>query len=138
MVAGIVGPAGVLLNDDPFGIPRATAFFWIHIVLAIAPRWKKALTILKGAPSDIAWQGFAIADLEASQEVMRFLRRGLFMPNMWSSGRSIYGGRGDGRLRCLCPFGEPDGGGAMYWQSRKKRGKESPEDQDADDPSPTH
>jgi hypothetical protein len=92
MVAGIVGFAGILLNDDPFGIPRATANFGVHIVLAIAPRSKEALAILKGAPSDIAWQGFAIADLEACQEVMCLLRRGLFMPNMRSGGRSIYGG----------------------------------------------
>ena len=65
MVTGIVGPAGVLLNDDPFRISGAASHFGIHVVLAIAPRWKKALTILKGAPSDIAWQGFAIAALEA-------------------------------------------------------------------------
>jgi hypothetical protein len=67
MVAGIVGPACVLLNDDPFGAPRATAYFLVYIVLAIVPRWKKALTILKGAPSDVAWQGLAIAGLESCQ-----------------------------------------------------------------------
>jgi hypothetical protein len=59
MVAGIVGSAGVLFNDDPLRVPGATAYFWIHIVLAIAA-WRKApLAILKLTPTYISREGFA-------------------------------------------------------------------------------
>ena len=67
MVAGIVGPAGILLDHDPFRIPRMAAYFGVHIVLAIVAWGKAALAILKLAPSDIAWQGFAITGLELCQ-----------------------------------------------------------------------
>ena len=67
MVAGIVGPAGVLLDHDPFRIPRTAAYFGIHIVLTIVAWGKAALAILELVPSDIAWQGFAIPGLELCQ-----------------------------------------------------------------------
>jgi len=35
MVTGIVGPASILFDDNPFRIPRAAEYFRIHIVLAI-------------------------------------------------------------------------------------------------------
>jgi hypothetical protein len=67
MVTGIVGPASVLLDDDPFRIPRAAAYFGIHIILAIVAWGNATLAILKLTPSDIAWQGFAIPGLESCQ-----------------------------------------------------------------------
>ncbi len=67
MVAGIVGSAGVLFNNDPFRIPRAAAYFRIHIVLAIAA-WRKApFAILKLTPSDVARQWLAVTGLELCQ-----------------------------------------------------------------------
>jgi hypothetical protein len=59
MIAGIVGSTSVLLDDDPFGIPRAAAHFGIHIVLAIMSSGKSTLAILKLTPPDIPREGFA-------------------------------------------------------------------------------
>jgi hypothetical protein len=81
MVAGIVGPAAVLFDDNPFRIPRAAAYFRVHIVLPVMARRKPTLAIPKLTPSDIAWQGFAMPSLKPCQEVMCLLRRGLFMPD---------------------------------------------------------
>jgi hypothetical protein len=67
VVAGIVGSAGVLLDHDPFRIPRTAAYFGVHIVLAIVAWGKAALAILELAPSDIAWQGLARPGLELCQ-----------------------------------------------------------------------
>jgi hypothetical protein len=38
MITGIVGSAAALFDDDPFRIPRAAAYFGIHIVLAIVAK----------------------------------------------------------------------------------------------------
>ena len=74
MVTGIVGPASVLLDDDPFRIPRAAAYFGIHIVLAIAA-WEKApLAILKRLAADISREGFALMLLNCLQQVFGFLQ----------------------------------------------------------------
>ena len=59
MVAGIVGPAGVLFNDDPLRVPRPATYFWIHIVLAIMSSGKATLAILKLTPAYISREGFA-------------------------------------------------------------------------------
>ena len=75
MVAGIVGPAGVLLDDDPFRVPRATAHSRIHIVLAIAAQGKTPLTILKCPAADISREGFALMLLNCLQQVFGFLQR---------------------------------------------------------------
>jgi hypothetical protein len=67
VVDGIVGSAGVLLDYDPFRIPRTAAYFGVHIVLPIVAWGKAALAILELAPSGIAWQGFARPGLELYQ-----------------------------------------------------------------------
>ncbi len=67
MVTGTVGSASVLLDDDPFRILRAAAYFVIHIVLAIVTWGKAPPAILKLMPSDIAWQGSAIPGSESRQ-----------------------------------------------------------------------
>jgi hypothetical protein len=74
MVTGIVGPASVLLDDDPFRIPRAAAYFGIHIVLAIVA-WRNAtLAILKRPAADISREGFALILLNCFQQVFGFLQ----------------------------------------------------------------
>src|SRR5512140_563106 len=60
MVAGIVGPASILLDDDPFRIPRAAAYFGVYIVLAIAAHGKAPFAILKHPAADISRQGLAL------------------------------------------------------------------------------
>jgi len=73
MVTGIVGPASVLLDDDPFRIPRATAYFGIHIVLAIVTARQSSLPILKRPAADISREGFALMLLNCVQQVFAFL-----------------------------------------------------------------
>ena len=73
MVTGVVGPAGVLLDDDPFRIPRAAAYFGIHIVLAIVALGKPTLAILKLPAADISREGFAPMLLNCLQQVVGFL-----------------------------------------------------------------
>jgi hypothetical protein len=64
MVTGIVGPAGALLDDDPFRVSRASAYFTVHIVLAIMTWGKTTFSISKLTSSDIARQGFALPGLK--------------------------------------------------------------------------
>ena len=75
VVAGIVGSAGVLFDDDPFCIPRAAAYFWIHIVLAIVALGKPTLAILKFPAADISGEGVAEGPFtEVSKWLFRSLR----------------------------------------------------------------
>ncbi len=74
MVTGIVGPASVLLDDDPFRIPRAAAYFGIHIVLAIATARQSSFPILKRPAADISREGFALMLLNCLQQVFGFLQ----------------------------------------------------------------
>ena len=73
VVTGIVGPSGVLFDDDPFRIPRAAAYFWIHIVLAIVTARQSSFTILKRPAADISREGFALMLLNCLQQVFGFL-----------------------------------------------------------------
>ena len=57
MVTAVVGPARVLFDDDPFCIPRAASYFWIHIVLVIVAWGQAMLAIVKLTPSNIACRG---------------------------------------------------------------------------------
>ena len=74
MITGIVGPASVLFDDDPFRIPRAAAYFWIHIVLAIVTARQPSFTILKRPAADISREGFALMLLNCLQQVLGFLQ----------------------------------------------------------------
>ena len=74
MVTGIVGPASVLLDDDPFRIPRAAAYFWVHIILAIAAQGKVPFAILEHPAADISRQGLALTLLNCLQQVFGFLQ----------------------------------------------------------------
>jgi hypothetical protein len=74
MVTGIVGPTSVLINDDPFGIPRATAYFRIHIILAIVTARQSSFPILKRPAADISREGFALMLLNCLQQVFGFLQ----------------------------------------------------------------
>ena len=67
VVAGIVGSAGVLFDDDPFCISRAAAYFWSHIVLAIVAGGKAPLAILKYSAADISGEGVALMLLNCLQ-----------------------------------------------------------------------
>jgi hypothetical protein len=67
MVTGIIGPASVLFDDDPFRISRSATYFGIHIVLAIVAWGKTMLAILKLMPSDITRQGLAMTGLKSYQ-----------------------------------------------------------------------
>ena len=73
MVTSIVGPAGVLFDDDPFRIPRAAAYFRIHIILAIVATRQLSFTILKHPATDISREGFALMLLNCFQQVFGFL-----------------------------------------------------------------
>ena len=73
MVSGVIGPAGVLFNDDPFRIPRAATYFGIHIVLAIVTARQPSFTILKRPAADISGEGFALMLLNCFQQVFGFL-----------------------------------------------------------------
>ncbi len=73
MVAGIVGPASILFDDDTFRIPRATAYFRIHIVLPIVTERQLSFTILKHPTADISREGFALMLLNCPQQVFGFL-----------------------------------------------------------------
>jgi hypothetical protein len=67
MVTGIVGPASILFDDDPFRISRSAAYFGMHIVLAIVAWGKTMLAILKLTSSDITRQGLAVTGLKSYQ-----------------------------------------------------------------------
>jgi hypothetical protein len=73
MVSGVVGLSGILFDDNPFRIPRAAAYFWIYIVLAIAAWGKVMLAILKYPTADISREGFALMLLNCLQEAFGFL-----------------------------------------------------------------
>ena len=73
MVTGVIGPASVLFDDDPFRIPQAAAYFWIHIVLAIVAARQPSFTILKRSAADISREGFALMLLNCFQQVFGFL-----------------------------------------------------------------
>ena len=73
MVTGVIGPASVLFDDDPFCIPRAAAYFWIHIVLAIVATRQPSFTILEHPATDISREGFALMLLNCFQQVFGFL-----------------------------------------------------------------
>jgi hypothetical protein len=74
MVSGIVGPASVLLDDDPFRTSRAAAYFWVHIILAIVAWGKATFAVLKRSSADISREGFALMLLNCLQQVFGFLR----------------------------------------------------------------
>jgi len=74
MVIGIVGPAGILLDDDPFRIPRAAAHFGIHIVLAVVTARQPSFPILKRSATDISGESFALTLLNCLQQIFGFLR----------------------------------------------------------------
>jgi len=74
MVTGIVGPTSILLDDDPFRIPRAAAYFGIHIVLAIMTARQSSFPILKRPAADISREGFALMLLNCLQQVFGFLQ----------------------------------------------------------------
>jgi hypothetical protein len=69
MVTGIVGPAGILFNDDSFRIPRAAAYFRIHIILTIVAWGKSPFAISKYPAADISWKGFALMLLNCLKQV---------------------------------------------------------------------
>jgi hypothetical protein len=73
MVTGIVGPASVLFDDDPFRIPRAAAYFGIHIVLAIVTARQPSFATLKHPAADISREGVAIMLLNCLQQIFGFL-----------------------------------------------------------------
>ena len=73
MVTGVIGPASVLFDDDPFRIPRVTVYFWIHIVLTIVTARQPFFTILKHPAADISGEGFAFMLLNGFQQIFRFL-----------------------------------------------------------------
>jgi hypothetical protein len=73
MVPGIVGLSRVLLDDNPFCIPRAAAYFRIHIVLAIVAQGKAPLAILKHPAADISREGVASMLPNCLQQVFGFL-----------------------------------------------------------------
>jgi hypothetical protein len=77
MVIGVVGLSRILFDDDPFRIPRATFYFWIHIVLAIAAWGKAALAILKCSTADISRKSVALMLLNGPQELFGYLWREL-------------------------------------------------------------
>jgi hypothetical protein len=74
MVTGIVGPTSVLFDDDPFGIPRATTYFRVHIVLAIVTARQSFFSILKCPAADISREGVALMLLNCLQQVFGFLQ----------------------------------------------------------------
>lgn len=84
MVIGVVGLSGILFDDDPFRIPRASAYFWIHIVLAIVTARQSSFTILKRPAADISREGVALMLLNGLQQVFSFLRGGLRDSMQWS------------------------------------------------------
>jgi hypothetical protein len=73
MVTGIVGPAGILFNDDSFRIPRAAAYFRIHIILTIVAWGKSPFAISKYPAADISWKGFALMLLNGLKQVFGLL-----------------------------------------------------------------
>jgi len=74
MVASIVGPASVLLDNDPVRITRAAVYFGIHIVLAIVTARQSSFPILKRPAADISREGLALMLLNCLQRVFGFLR----------------------------------------------------------------
>jgi len=84
MVTGIVGFSGVLFDDDPFRVPRAAAYFWIHIVLAIVTARQPSFTILKRPAADISREGFALMLLNCLQQIFGFLQGVLRDSIQWS------------------------------------------------------
>ncbi len=73
MVIGVVSLSGILFDDDPFRIPRATAYFGIHIVLAIVTARQPSFTILKRPAAEISREGFALMLLNCLQQIFGFL-----------------------------------------------------------------
>ena len=73
MVAGIVGPAGVLFDDDPFCVPRAAAYFRVYIILTIVAWGKATFAILKHPAADISREGLALMLLNCLKQVFGFL-----------------------------------------------------------------
>jgi len=75
MIPRVIRFSGPLLDHDPFGIARAASHLGIHVILPIAASWQASLTVLKVAPSHIAWKGHPSTFLEQLEEVTGFLRR---------------------------------------------------------------
>ena len=73
MVIGVVGLPGILFDDDSFRIPRAAAYFRIHIVLSIAAWGKAMLAILKCSTIDIPGEGVAPMLLNGLQQIFGLL-----------------------------------------------------------------
>jgi hypothetical protein len=84
MVTGVVGFSGTLFDDDPFRIPRAAAYFGIHIVLAIVTARQSSFPILKRPAADISREGFALMLLNCLQQVFGFLQGVLRDSVQWS------------------------------------------------------
>ena len=73
MVIGVVGLPGILFDDDSFRIPRAAAYFRIHIVLSIVTARQSPFPILKRPAADISREGSALQLLNGLQKVFGFL-----------------------------------------------------------------
>jgi hypothetical protein len=85
MVTGIVGPASVLLDDDPFRILRAAAYFGTHIILTIVTARQSSFPILKCPGADISREGFALMLLNCLQQVFGFLQGAFATRCKWRS-----------------------------------------------------
>lgn len=75
MIAGVIGLAGPLFDDDPFPVAWLAGQFRIHIILAIAALREASFTVVKRPPADIPRRGLALAILDHRQEISRLLRR---------------------------------------------------------------
>ena len=116
MVTGIIGVACVLLNDDPFRIPRAAAYFGIHIVLAIVTARQPSFPILKRSAADISRESVALMLLNCLQQVFGFLQ-GILRDAMQMS---IQGRRGIVKSRRCGLTGWS--GGRLYGRFRRRTG----------------
>src|SRR5690242_5315125 len=102
MVLGVIGLAGVLLDDESFCVAPAAGNPSVDVVLFIASARQPAFPILKDPATDVAGKRLAVPPLERLQQCVSLVRRRTFNPRRRRGNFPVRQGRNGRLYLCRC------------------------------------